>query len=75
MFIPDPVDFLPIPDPVVKKAPDPGFRIRNAGLFYCLSSLISIKVAGVRYLWLINEHVRFFIGLSVATSLVSEIFF
>ncbi len=28
--IPDPdADFLPIPDPGVKKAPDPGSRIRN----------------------------------------------
>jgi hypothetical protein len=28
--IPDPdADFLPIPDPGVKKAPTPGFRIRN----------------------------------------------
>jgi hypothetical protein len=37
MFIPDPdLDFLSIPDPGVKKAPDPGYRIRifNTVLYY-----------------------------------------
>ncbi len=33
MFITDPVlDFFPIPDPVVKKAPDPGSRSESAAL-------------------------------------------
>jgi hypothetical protein len=39
MFIPDPVlDILPIPDPEVKKAPDPGF-----GSVTMLSPMLKIR--------------------------------
>ncbi len=45
MFIPDPdLDFLPIPDPEVKKSQNPGFqiRIRNTAM-YVWCTLVSVK--------------------------------
>jgi hypothetical protein len=40
MFIPDPyLDIFPIPDPGVKKAPDPGSGL--AKLFFCLLFRVS----------------------------------
>jgi hypothetical protein len=40
MLIPDPdLDFLPIPDPRVKKAPDPGSATMTLGLPFVLSSV------------------------------------
>jgi hypothetical protein len=46
MFIPDPdLDFLPIPDPAVKKAPDPG----NATLLRTLNTTEIVNYRIHRY--------------------------
>jgi hypothetical protein len=47
MFIPD-LDFLPIADPGVKKAPDPvcGSATLGGGLEYCLFFIASVATVG-----------------------------
>ncbi len=62
-------DFLPIPDPGVKKAPDPGYRIRNTGKTeaHLQSSISSDESSFFLFFWGFRP-----LGLSPSSSSESE---